>query len=178
MNGLIEFEPALRERVALLAGLDAGVIRDLLDRRITVASGAFELVHTMRENGAWTALVSGGFDAFVSPIAMKLGFHETRANRLLEEHGRLTGFVAEPIVGRDAKAMALSEICSRFGLQTADAIAVGDGANDLAMIAMAGTGVALHAKPVVALQAKVRIDHGDLTALLYIQGYRQSDFVP
>jgi phosphoserine phosphatase len=176
MNGEIAFEPALRERVALLAGLDVAVIGHLIERRITLASGAVELVRTMRANGAWTALVSGGFDAFTGPIAARIGFHEHRANRLLEAHGKLTGFVAEPILGRAAKAEALAGISARLGLTPADAIVVGDGANDLDMIGRAGTGVALHAKPVVAAEAKVRIDHGDLTALLYIQGYRQSEF--
>jgi phosphoserine phosphatase len=176
MNGEIAFEPALRERVALLAGLDSAVIGHLIERRITLASGAVELVGTMRANGAWTALVSGGFDAFTGPIAARIGFDEHRANRLLEADGKLTGLVAEPILGRAAKAEALADISAGLGLTPADAIVVGDGANDLDMIRSAGTGVALHAKPVVAAEAKVRIDHGDLTALLYIQGYRQSEF--
>ena len=130
----------------------------------------------MRGHGAWTALVSGGFDAFTGPIAAKIGFQEHRANRLIEDDGRLTGAVAEPILGRAAKAEALDEIAARLGLTPADAIAVGDGANDLDMLRLAGTGVALHAKPVVAAEARVRIDHGDLTALLYIQGYRREEF--
>jgi phosphoserine phosphatase len=131
----------------------------------------------MRAHGAWTALVSGGFEAFTSPIAAKLGFDENSANRLIEAEGRLTGEVAEPILGRAAKAEALLRISSTLGLTPEDAIAVGDGANDLDMLRLAGTGVALHAKPAVAAEAKVRIDHGDLTALLYLQGYRQSEFV-
>ena len=130
----------------------------------------------MRANGAWTALVSGGFDVFTSRIADMLGFQENRANRLIEENGRFAGLVAEPILGRAAKADALNEISARLGLTPADAIAVGDGANDLDMIRLAGTGVALHAKPTVAAQAKVRIDHADLTALLYLQGYRREEF--
>jgi len=177
MNGEIAFEPALRERVALLAGLEAAVISRLIERRIMLASGAIELVRTMRAHGAWTALISGGFDAFTGPIAAKIGFDEHRANRLLEADGKLTGFVVEPILGRAAKAEALADISARLGLVPADAIVVGDGANDLDMIRRAGTGVALHAKPVVAAEAKVRIDHGDLTALLYIQGYSSSEFV-
>jgi phosphoserine phosphatase len=176
MNGEIAFEPALRERVALLAGLDAAVIRRLIETRITLASGAVELVRTMRAHGAWTALVSGGFDSFTGPIAALIGFQEQRGNRLLEADGRLTGLVAEPILGRSAKRDALVEIAARLGLSAADAIAVGDGANDLDMIRAAGTGVALHAKPVVAAEARVRIDHGDLTALLYLQGYHRSEF--
>jgi phosphoserine phosphatase len=176
MNGEIAFEPALRERVALLAGLDATVIARIIATRITLAPGGVELVRTMRANGAWTALVSGGFEAFTGPIAAMIGFDEHRANCLLEADGKLTGFVAEPILGRAAKAEALEDIAARLGLSPADAIAVGDGANDLDMIRRAGTGVALHAKPVVAREAKVRIDHGDLTALLYVQGYCQSEF--
>ena len=177
MNGEIAFEPALRKRVALLKGLDATVVDAIIAKRITLASGGRELVATMKKHGAWTALVSGGFDVFTSRIGAKLGFDENRANRLIETDGKLAGAVAEPILGRAAKADALNEIAARLGLTPADAIAVGDGANDLDMIRLAGTGVALHAKPAVAAEAQVRIDHGDLTALLYIQGYRQEDFV-
>lgn len=131
----------------------------------------------MRAAGAWTALVSGGFDAFTGPIAARLGFHENHANRLVEEDGRLAGLVVEPILGRAAKARSLLSIAGRLGISPDDAIAVGDGANDLDMLALAGTGVALHAKPAVAAAARVRIDYGDLTALLYLQGYRRRDFV-
>ncbi|MGC4023855.1 MAG: phosphoserine phosphatase SerB [Mesorhizobium sp.] len=177
MNGEIAFEPALRERVALLKGLDAGVIDRIIAKRITLAAGGRELVQTMRANGCWTALVSGGFDVFTGPIAAKLGFDENRANHLIAEDGKLAGTVRDPILGREAKAVALNEISARLGLTPVDAIAVGDGANDLDMIRLAGTGVALHAKPTVAEQARVRIDHSDLTALLYIQGYRQAQFV-
>ncbi|MDW6020696.1 phosphoserine phosphatase SerB [Mesorhizobium sp. BAC0120] len=177
MNGEIAFEPALRERVALLAGLEAAVIDRIIEHRITLAAGALELVRTMRSRGAYTALVSGGFISFTQPIGRKIGFHEDRANRLLEADGKLTGFVAEPILGRTAKADALKEISARLGFSPADVIAVGDGANDLDMLRLAGTGVALHAKPVVAAEAKVRIDHGDLTALLYMQGFRREEFV-
>jgi phosphoserine phosphatase len=175
MNGEIAFEPALRERVALLEGLDAAVVDTIIAKRITLASGSRTLVATMKKHGAWTALVSGGFDVFTSRIAEKLGFDENRANRLIETGGKLAGTVAEPILGRAAKAEALQEISKRRGLLVTDAIAVGDGANDLDMIRLAGTGVALHAKPAVAAEADVRIDHGDLTALLYVQGYRQQD---
>jgi phosphoserine phosphatase len=176
MKGEIDFEPALRERVGLLKGLDMSVIARVIERRITLAAGGVQLVATMRRHGAWTALVSGGFDVFTGPIAAMIGFQEDRANRLLERDGRLTGAVAEPILGRAAKAAALDDICARLGLKPADTIAVGDGANDLDMLRLAGTGVALHAKPVVAAEAKVRIDHGDLTALLYLQGYRRDEF--
>lgn len=176
MNGEIAFEPALRERVALLRDLDIGVVDRIVENRLTLASGGRALVATMRVNGAWTALVSGGFDVFTSRIATMLGFDENRANRLIEHDGRLTGEVAEPILGRAAKAEALHDISARLKLTPADAIAVGDGANDLDMIRLSGTGVALHAKPSVAAEARVRIDHSDLTALLYLQGYRQEEF--
>ncbi|MGB3644683.1 MAG: phosphoserine phosphatase SerB [Mesorhizobium sp.] len=176
MNGEIAFEPALRERVALLKDLDTAVVGRIVENRLTLAPGGRELVATMRANGAWTALVSGGFDVFTSLIAAKLGFDENRANRLIERDGRLTGEVAQPILGREAKAEALVEISARLGLTPADAIAVGDGANDLDMIRLAGSGVALHAKPAVAAAAGMRIDHGDLTALLYLQGYARTEF--
>nr|WIE94254.1 phosphoserine phosphatase SerB [Mesorhizobium sp. WSM4875] len=177
MNGEIAFEPALRERVALLKGLDTAVVERILANRLTLAAGGRALVQTMRANGAWTALVSGGFDVFTNRIAAMLGFQENRANRLIEDGGRFTGTVAAPILGRAAKAKALLDIAARLGVTTQDAVAVGDGANDLDMIRLAGTGVALHAKPAVAEQARIRIDHGDLTALLYLQGYRQDEFV-
>ncbi len=177
MNGEIAFEPALRERVALLKGLPLEVIDKVIATRITLTPGGPELVRTMRKHGAYTALVSGGFTSFTHRIAEMIGFNEDRANLLLDDGARLTGVVAEPILGREAKVERLEEIADRLGLSPDDAIAVGDGANDLGMIQLAGTGVALHAKPAVAAQAKVRIDHGDLTALLYIQGYRKTDFV-
>ncbi len=177
MNGEIAFEPALRERVALLKGLEIEVIDRIIASRITLASGGRELVATMREHGAWTALISGGFTAFTSRIAERLGFDENRANRLLQEDGRLLGKVAEPILGREAKAAALLEITARLGIGPDQAIAVGDGANDLDMLALAGSGVALHAKPAVAEQARIRIDFGDLTALLFMQGYTQAQIV-
>ena len=177
MNGEIAFEPALRERVALLKGLSLQVIDKVIATRITLTPGGPELVRTMRKHGAYTALVSGGFTSFTHRIAEMIGFNEDRANLLLDDGAQLTGVVAEPILGREAKVERLEAIADRLGLSTEDAIAVGDGANDLGMIQLAGTGVALHAKPAVAAQAKVRIDHGDLTALLYIQGYRKADFV-
>ena len=177
MNGEIAFEPALRERVRLLKDLPLTVIDKVLGERITLASGGKALIATMRANGAWTALVSGGFTAFTGPVAAMLGFDENQANTLLQADDRLTGTVAEPILGREAKAEALKRICAARGIGLSQSIAVGDGANDLDMLTLAGTGVALHAKPAVAAQARIRIDHGDLTALLYLQGYHESDFV-
>ncbi len=177
MNGEIEFEGALRERVALLEGLPLDVIDTVIAERIELTPGGRELVRTMAANGAHCALVSGGFTHFTARIADMVGFHEHRANRLIHEDGKLTGKVAEPILGKKAKADALTEIAARLGVGTGRAIAVGDGANDLAMLEMAGAGVALHAKPAVAEKAGMRIDHGDLTALLFIQGYREDEIV-
>jgi phosphoserine phosphatase len=177
MNGEIAFEPALRERVTLLKGLPVSVIDEVIARRITLTSGGPQLIATMKARGHYTALVSGGFTSFTTRIAATLGFDENRANVLLEQDGKLTGFVAEPILGKQAKIDALTEIAATLGLSPDDALAVGDGANDLGMLHRAGSGVALHAKPAVAAQARMRIDHGDLTALLYLQGYRKTDFV-
>ncbi|WEX11384.1 phosphoserine phosphatase SerB [Chelativorans sp. AA-79] len=176
MNGEIAFEPALRERVALLEGLELAVIERVITGRITLAAGGRELIATMRNAGAYTALVSGGFDLFTGRIAAELGFHEHRANRLIEKQGKLAGTVVEPILGRQAKADALLEIAARLKLDPSEVMAVGDGANDLGMLNLAGAGVAIHAKPSVAAQARIRIDHGDLTALLYVQGYRREEF--
>lgn len=177
MNGELDFEAALDERVGLLTGLPVSVIGDVLDSRISLMPGGYELVQTMKANGGYAALVSGGFTAFTARIAETLGFDENRANTLLSENGRLTGKVARPILGREAKVTALEEITARLGLAEADVLAVGDGANDLGMLGRAGTGVALHAKLSVQAQCKVRINHGDLTALLFIQGYARSEFV-
>ncbi len=177
MNGEIGFEDALRKRVRLLKGLPVTVIDKVLDERIEYTPGGKLLVATMKENGAYAVLVSGGFTAFSTKVAARLGFDEHRANTLVDRHGTLVGEVLEPILGRDAKASALQEIGFRLGLQHSDAIAVGDGANDLGMLAMAGTGVAFHAKPSVAAQCEMRVNHGDLTALLYIQGYSRKEFV-
>jgi len=177
MNGELDFEAALRERVGLLAGLPVAIIDKVLSERITLMPGAETLVATMRANGAYTALVSGGFTSFTAAIAERLGFDENRANTLLSEGGALTGHPGEPILGREAKVTALTEIADRLGITPADAIAVGDGANDLGMLQLAGAGVALHAKPSVQAEAGIRINHADLTALLYLQGYARSDFV-
>jgi len=176
MNGELDFESALRERVALLRGLPVAVIQKVIDTRITLMQGGPVLLATMRAQGAHTALVSGGFTAFTGAIASRLGFHEHRANTLLVENGALNGQVASPILGREAKVQALTQISSRLGLTPADAIAVGDGANDLGMLGLAGAGVALHAKPSVQAQCNLRINHGDLTALLYLQGYSAAEF--
>jgi len=177
MNGEIAFEPALRERVALLKGLPVSVVDEVIEKRITLTPGGRELIATMKAKGYYTALVSGGFTVFTSRIAATLGFDENRANILLAEDGSLTGEVAEPILGKQAKVDALTDISERLGISPEEAMAVGDGANDLGMLHLSGAGVALHAKPAVAAEAKIRIDHGDLTALLYLQGYRKSDFV-
>jgi phosphoserine phosphatase len=177
MNGELDFEAALRERVGLLKGLDATVIDQVLAQRITYMPGGATLLATMKANGGHAALVSGGFTAFTAAVAAHLGFDENRANTLIIEDGTLTGTVGDPILGKQAKVDALEQITARLGISQADVIAVGDGANDLGMLHRAGTGVALHAKPVVAAECDVRINHGDLTALLFIQGYARSDFV-
>ncbi|MDB5551263.1 MAG: phosphoserine phosphatase SerB [Rhizobium sp.] len=177
MNGEIAFEPALRERVALLKGLDVSVIASVIEKRITLTPGGIELVRTMKSKGCYTALVSGGFTSFTHRVAATIGFDENRANVLIEKDGKLIGEVTEPILGKQAKVDALNEITARLGITPDEAIAVGDGANDLGMLHLAGSGVAIHAKPSVAAEAKIRIDHGDLTALLYLQGYRKTDFV-
>jgi phosphoserine phosphatase len=176
MNGELEFEGALRERVALLAGLPESVIAEVLATRITPTPGGRELVATMRANGARAVLVSGGFTAFTGPVAAMFGFDENRANTLLVENGSLTGKVADPILGREAKLAALEEICASRGVGPEAVLAVGDGANDLAMLGRAGMGVALHAKPSVAAQCDLRVNFGDLTALLYLQGYSRDEF--
>jgi phosphoserine phosphatase len=177
MRGEIEFEPALRERVALLKGLPVSVVDEVLKKRITPTSGGRELVATMRAHGAWTCLISGGFTLFTSAVAAMIGFQENRANELLVRDGKLTGEVAEPILGRAVKLATLVELREAFDLDDVDTLVVGDGANDLGMIEHAGLGVAYHAKPAVAAAAAARIDHGDLTALLYAQGYRRDEFV-
>lgn len=176
MNGDIPFESALRERVALLKGLPASVVSQVINERITLTPGGRELIATMKARGGYTALVSGGFTCFTNPVAAMLGFDENQANLLIEENGLFSGLVEEPILGKQAKADALLAICARLGILPDAALAVGDGANDLGMMEIAGSGVALHAKPSVAAQAKHRINHGDLTALLYMQGYRKADF--
>lgn len=176
MNGELDFEAALRERVALLAGLDEAVIARVISDRITLMPGGKALVATMRAKGAYAALVSGGFTAFTGAIAAVLGFDENRANTLIIAEGKLTGRVADPILGRAAKVQALEDISARLGITPAQAVAVGDGANDLGMLGLAGMGVALHAKPSVQAQCRIRVNHGDLTALLFLQGYARDEF--
>jgi phosphoserine phosphatase len=176
MRGELAFEPALRERVALLAGLGADVVERILAERITLTPGGAALVRTMKAHAGYAALVSGGFTLFTGPVAARIGFDEHRSNTLLVENGRLVGRVAEPIVGREAKLAALVELRARFGLAPSQTLAVGDGANDLAMLQEAGLGVAFRAKPAVAAAAHARVDHADLTALLYAQGYRRAEF--
>jgi len=176
MNGELDFDAALKERVQLLAGLDAKMVDHVLATRITYMPGGAELVATMKTHGGYAVLVSGGFTAFTEHVTADLGFDENRANTLGVENNKLTGKVRFPILGRQAKVDALSEITARLGIAENDVIAVGDGANDLGMLKRAGTGVALHAKPAVAAQCEVRINHGDLTALLYLQGYTKDAF--
>jgi phosphoserine phosphatase len=176
MNGELDFEGALTERVALLRDLPEGVIDKVLETRITLMPGGPALVATMKANGAYAALVSGGFTAFTTRVAAMVGFDENRANTLLTDAGRLSGEVGRPILGREAKVQALEEISARLGISEAEVLAVGDGANDLGMLTRAGMGVALHAKPSVQAQCDLRVNHGDLTALLYLQGYARSEF--
>jgi phosphoserine phosphatase len=176
MRGELDFEEALRERVSLLKGLDVSVIAQLLRERITFMEGGKTLLATMKVNGAYAALVSGGFTTFTGPVAAHLGFDENRANDLLSRDGKLTGEVAMPILGKEAKVESLLRICTERKLSRDDVIAVGDGANDIPMLLEAGLGVALHAKSTVQEQARFVINHGDLTALLYLQGYSRAEF--
>lgn len=177
MRGELDFASALDARVALLEGLGEDAIERCLDERVTLMPGAKTLIQTMRALGATTILVSGGFTRFAEPIGHALGFHRMIANRLLIEDGRLTGKVRKPIVDAMTKEVTLMEAIDELGLTVAETMAVGDGANDLPMIRRAGLGVAYHAKPVVAAAAGMRIDHGDLTALLYVQGIASADWV-
>ena len=177
MNGEFDFSEALLERVSLLEGQPERIIDEVLRERITYVVGGDILLATMKAYGGYSALVSGGFTAFSEKVAAHLGFDEHRANRLLTENGVLTGGVADPILGRDAKVSALEDLVTRLSIKEAEVIAVGDGANDLGMLARAGMGVALHAKSAVASQCDVRINFGDLSALLYLQGYSKDEFV-
>jgi phosphoserine phosphatase len=178
MRGEIVFEPALRERVAVLKGLPESVVEDVIRSRIVLTAGGPELVATMRANGGYTCLVSGGFTQFTSRIAAMIGFDENRANTLLVDgNGHFSGLVGEPILGREAKLNTLNELRERWRISPEETLAIGDGANDIPMIEAAGLGVAFHAKPAVAEAAAARIDHGDLTALLYAQGYTRAEFV-
>jgi phosphoserine phosphatase len=176
MAGEIAFEGALRERVGLLAGLDLAALERTYDERVRLNPGAARLVATMNAHGARCVLVSGGFDFFTGRVARATGFAAHHANRLVDDGSRLTGAVAEPILGREAKLAALTEEAAALGVGLAETLAVGDGANDLSMIEAAGLGVAYHAKPIVAARADARIEHTDLTALLYFQGFGQDAF--
>ena len=177
MNGDLGFQDALNERVALLAQCPNSIIEQVLERRITFRSGGKALVSTMKSNGAYTALVSGGFTAFSTPVSEILGFDEHHANILVEENGIFTGQVADPILGRNEKVNRLNRLVQDRGLSHKDVLAVGDGANDLGMLELAGMGVAMHAKRIVAEKCDIVINHCDLTSLLYLQGYRKEDFV-
>lgn len=177
MRGELAFEGALRERVGMLKGLSVDALQACYDDRVKLNPGARTLVRTMAEHGARCALVSGGFTFFTSRVARAAGFHLNRANTLIEVDGLLTGTVGDPILGKEAKLAALREETAALGLTPADALAVGDGANDLAMIEVAGLGVAYRAKPIVAAQAHAKVDHADLTALLHFQGYTTAEFV-
>jgi phosphoserine phosphatase len=177
MNGELDFEQALRTRVALLKGLSRAAIEEVRREKITLAPGGRALVQTMSAYGAYTSLVSGGFTFFADYFAKRIGFDEAMANTLEFDGDVLTGTVASPIVDKDAKLMRLEALALEKVIPIAETLAVGDGANDLPMIRAAGLGVAMHAKPVVAAEARVRIDHGDLTALLYLQGYSDDDIV-
>ena len=176
MRGEIAFEPALRERVALLAGLAAGIVEQVLAERITLTPGGRTLVATMRAHGGHTALVSGGFTVFTGPIAAMIGFDENHGNVLELDGAAFRGTVREPILGREAKLANLKRLRTEKGLAESETLAIGDGANDLDMLREAGLGVAFHAKPAVAAAAHARVDHGDLTALLYAQGYSRDTF--
>jgi phosphoserine phosphatase len=176
MRGELAFEGALRERVGMLKGLGVEALQSCYDQRVQLNPGAETLVRTMAQHGARCALVSGGFTFFTSRVAQAAGFHLNRANTLIEADGVLTGQVGDPILGKEAKLAALNEETSALGLTPADALAVGDGANDLAMIEAAGLGVAYRAKPIVAAQAHAKVDHTDLTTLLYFQGYKAAEF--
>jgi phosphoserine phosphatase len=176
MRGELAFEAALEERLALLEGLDERTLERVFNERITLMPGATTLVATMRKHGATTALVSGGFSFFTSRVRRSVGFDADHSNTLAMAGGKLTGRVEGPILGREAKLATLERYRADLGLQAAETLAVGDGANDLAMIKAAGLGVAYRAKPVVAAEADAAIIHGDLTALLFLQGYRRDEF--
>ncbi|MEP3112546.1 phosphoserine phosphatase SerB [Nisaea sp.] len=175
MRGELDFEETLKERVAMLAGHPSSLLDRLL-AEVEVTPGAQALVTTMRRDGAYTALVSGGFTSLTGPVRERLGFHTDRANTLNVTDNCFSGTVGEPILGRDAKLVALNDFCAELGIDPANAVTVGDGANDLAMLQAAGMGVAFRGKPAVREAATFRIDHGDLSGLLYLQGYKQSEF--
>ena len=176
MRGEIDFEGALRERVAMLKGLSLDALQRCYDERVKLNPGARVLVQTLRAHGVRCVLVSGGFTFFTERVALAAGFHVQRANQFVVRGGALAGRVEEPILGRETKLAALREEAQALEINLASACAIGDGANDLAMIEAAGLGVAYRAKPVVAAQADARIDHAALTALLHFQGYAVEEF--
>jgi phosphoserine phosphatase len=177
MRGEIDFAPALRERVAMIAGLPVTELEQCYAERVRLNPGAASLARTMAADGARCVLVSGGFTFFAAKVAAEAGFHSARANWLDVKDGALTGKVGEPIQGREAKLAALEEEAAALGIGLEKTLAVGDGANDLAMIEAAGLGVAYRAKPVTAERADARVDRCDLTAILYFQGYREDEFI-
>jgi phosphoserine phosphatase len=177
MRGELAFEGALRERVGMLKGLPVEALQRAYDERVRLNPGARILVRTMAAHGARCALVSGGFTFFTSRVAEAAGFHTERANTLIEVDGKLTGVVGDPILGKEAKLAALNDEAAALGIPLSETLAIGDGANDLAMIEAAGLGVAYRAKPIVAARADAKVDHADLTALLYFQGYKADEFV-
>jgi len=176
INGNVGFPEALRQRMALMKGMEQSLLERVYKDRITLKPGVRTMVRTMRKHGAYCILVSGGFTFFTSRIAKTVGFHDHQANELTFADGKLTGEAQEPILGRTAKLETLNRLCKTKGLLPGDVLAVGDGANDIKMIGAAGLGVAFHGSAALKSQANACIDHGDLTALLYIQGYRKSDF--
>lgn len=176
MNGELEFEDSLRQRVAMLDGLAEDVLAEAY-AEIELTPGATVVPRTMAAHGAYTALISGGFDYFTERVAERCGFAEQRANSFEIAAGKLTGKVIEPVLGRDAKYRTLVELATRHGLPLADALTVGDGANDIDMITAAGLGVAFRGKPILRAAARAKLDHVDLTGLLYLQGYRREEFV-
>jgi phosphoserine phosphatase len=176
MNGEIDFEGALKDRVALLAGLDEAIVSKVLEKRITINDGARQALAVMRNHGTHTALVSGGFTVFAREIAQETGFHEFHANTLLSEDGKFTGKVQMPILGQQAKLDQLSRLAREKGVSLSETIAIGDGANDLPMLLNAGTGIAFHAKPTVSAKAEFIINHGDLSSILFVQGYGKEEF--
>ena len=177
VNGDISFSDALRKRMILMKGMERGLLEKVYEERISLQSGARTFVQTMRHYGAFCILVSGGFSFFTRRIAERVGFHDHQGNKLTFEDGKLTGEVQEPILGRSAKLNTLMRLCDEKGLEPSSVLAVGDGANDIKMIEAAGLGVAFHGSDSLKKQANACIDHGDLTALLYIQGFRKSEFV-
>jgi len=177
VDGHISFAKALRQRLALMKGLDHSLLEKIYDERISLMDGARILVQTMRQNGAYCILVSGGFSFFTQRIAERVGFHEHQANELIFENGRLTGHVHEPVLGRTAKLETLNRLCEVHNLKPWEVLAVGDGANDIKMIEAAGLGVAFYGSGALKKQASAHVDNGNLTALLYFQGYSKSQFV-